>query len=88
MTTTITGSTSRSTVRNVSTPIATKLSSEKKINGKHYAFDERGVMTYQWTLTTTSDATTASNWLYLVIRRWCFVRPGAWFIAVTMVEHP
>ena len=37
---------------------------EKKINGKHYAFDERGVMTYQWTLTTTSDATTASNWLY------------------------
>ena len=37
---------------------------EKKINGKHYAFDNRGVMTYQWTLTTTSNASTASNWLY------------------------
>ena len=37
---------------------------EKKINGKHYAFDHRGVMTYEWTLTTTSDASTISNWLY------------------------
>ena len=37
---------------------------EKKINGKHYAFDNRGVMTYEWTLTTTSDASTISNWLY------------------------
>ena len=37
---------------------------EKKINGKHYAFDNRGVMTYEWTLTTTSNASTASNWLY------------------------
>ena len=37
---------------------------EKKINGKHYAFDNRGVMTYEWTLTTTSDAATISNWLY------------------------
>ena len=37
---------------------------EKKINGKHYAFDNRGVMTYEWTLTTTADASTISNWLY------------------------
>ena len=37
---------------------------EKKINDKHYAFDNRGVMTYEWTLTTTSDAATISNWLY------------------------
>ena len=37
---------------------------EKKINGKHYAFDNRGVMTYEWTLTTTSAAATISNWLY------------------------
>ena len=37
---------------------------EKKINGKHSAFDNRGVMTYEWTLTTTSDAATISNWLY------------------------
>ena len=37
---------------------------EKKINGKHYAFDARGVMTYTWTLKATADATTASNWLY------------------------
>ena len=37
---------------------------EKKINGKHYAFDNRGVMTYEWTLTTTFDASTISNWLY------------------------
>ena len=37
---------------------------EKKINGKHYAFDNRGVMTYTWTLKATANATTASNWLY------------------------
>ena len=37
---------------------------EKKINGKHYAFDYRGVMTYTWTLKATANATTASNWLY------------------------
>ena len=37
---------------------------EKKINGKYYGFDKRGVMTYEWTLTTTSDASTISNWLY------------------------
>ena len=37
---------------------------EKKINGKHYAFDNRGVMTYEWTLTTTANASTISNWLY------------------------
>ena len=37
---------------------------EKKINGKYYGFDERGVMTYEWTATTESDLTTISNWRY------------------------
>ena len=41
---------------------------EKKINGKYYGFDTRGVMTHEWTLTTTSNtsggAATVSNWRY------------------------
>ena len=37
---------------------------EKKINGKHYAFDNRGVMTYEWTAASTNDLTTISNWRY------------------------
>ena len=36
---------------------------EKKVNGKRYGFDERGVMTYQWTVTTGSGAT-SSDWKY------------------------
>ena len=41
---------------------------EKSINGKKYGFDYRGVMTYEWTLTTTNNtqtgAATASSWKY------------------------
>ena len=41
---------------------------EKTINGKKYGFDYRGVMTYEWTLTTTSNTlaatSTASSWKY------------------------
>ena len=37
---------------------------EKKLNGKYYGFDERGVMTYEWTATTESDLSTISNWRY------------------------
>ena len=41
---------------------------EKTINGKKYGFDYRGVMTYEWTLTTTNNtqvgAATASSWKY------------------------
>ena len=37
---------------------------EKKINGKYYGFDERGVMTYEWTAASTNDLTTISNWRY------------------------
>ena len=40
---------------------------EKKINGKYYGFDSRGVMTYEWTLATADTATNASatkNWRY------------------------
>ena len=37
---------------------------EKKINGKFYGFDKRGVMTYEWTATTESDLSTISNWRY------------------------
>ena len=36
---------------------------EKKVNGKRYAFDERGVMTYQWTVATNNGAS-ASDWKY------------------------
>ena len=37
---------------------------EKKINGKYYGFDKRGVMTYEWTATTESNTATISNWRY------------------------
>ena len=43
---------------------------EEKINGQRYGFDERGVMTYQWTLATdpdtgkTATAASTSNWRY------------------------
>ena len=38
---------------------------EKKINGKYYGFDNRGVMTYEWTIATgNGDGSTASNWRY------------------------
>ena len=37
---------------------------EKKLNGKYYGFDERGVMTYEWTAASTTDLTTISNWRY------------------------
>ena len=39
---------------------------EKKVNGKRYGFDERGVMTYQWTIASGTEATgaTSSDWKY------------------------
>ena len=39
---------------------------EKKINGKKYGFDNRGVMVYTWTVASTSTATqsSASSWKY------------------------
>jgi len=37
---------------------------EKKVNGKKYGFDERGVMVYEWTLASDSDPATSSNWKY------------------------
>ncbi|MGN0158501.1 MAG: hypothetical protein ACI39W_05100 [Brotaphodocola sp.] len=40
---------------------------EKKLNGKYYGFDYRGVMTYEWTLATTdtaSNSTASKNWRY------------------------
>ena len=35
----------------------------KKINGKKYGFDDRGVMTYEWTIATGSGAS-VSDWKY------------------------
>ena len=39
---------------------------EKKINGKYYGFDERGVMTYEWTVATNSTSTSSNikDWRY------------------------
>jgi len=37
---------------------------EKKVNGKKYGFDERGVMVYEWTLATDSIASVSSSWKY------------------------
>ncbi len=37
---------------------------EKKINGKKYAFDDRGVMVYEWGLETTSNASSSNSWKY------------------------
>ena len=39
---------------------------EKKINGKKYGFDDRGVMTYLWTIATNSstNGASASDWKY------------------------
>ena len=38
----------------------------KKINGKTYGFDDRGVMVYEWTLgtKTVASGSSASNWSY------------------------
>lgn len=37
---------------------------KKKINGKYYAFNEFGVMVYEWYQTTDANAQAASNWNY------------------------
>ena len=39
---------------------------DKKINGKHYRFDERGVMVYEWALASNgkASASSVSNWQY------------------------
>ena len=37
---------------------------KKKINGKYYGFDERGVMIYQWYQATESDMASPSSWNY------------------------
>lgn len=38
---------------------------EKKINGRRYGFDARGVMVYEWGLTASgSDGASASDWKY------------------------
>ncbi len=37
---------------------------EKKINGKYYRFDERGVMVYEWALASGSDGASVSDWMY------------------------
>ena len=39
---------------------------DKKINGKHYRFDERGVMVYEWALASgaTASSSSVSNWQY------------------------
>ena len=37
---------------------------EKKINGNKYGFDSRGVMVSQWTLTSGSNSSSASDWKY------------------------
>jgi len=48
------------------TKTATKEYDEKKVNGKKYAFDDRGVMVYEWGIETNSDAkaTSANSWKY------------------------
>ena len=37
---------------------------KKKINGKYYGFDKRGVMIYQWYRATESDMASPSSWNY------------------------
>ncbi len=37
---------------------------EVKINGKRYGFDYRGVMSYEWTLATNANTSSASSWKY------------------------
>ena len=39
---------------------------DKKLNGKHYRFDERGVMVYEWALASGAAASSSSvsNWQY------------------------
>ena len=39
---------------------------EVKINGKRYGFDDRGVMTYEWTIATEqgADTSSSSSWKY------------------------
>ena len=36
----------------------------KKVNGKRYGFDERGVMVYQWNVASDSETASPQNWSY------------------------
>ena len=36
----------------------------KKVNGKRYGFDERGVMVYQWNVASDSETASPDNWSY------------------------
>lgn len=36
----------------------------KKINGKRYTFDERGVMVYEWVLASGANGASAADWKY------------------------
>ncbi len=37
---------------------------EKKINGRRYGFDERGVMVYEWTVASQATMASTSTWKY------------------------
>ncbi|MGN0158505.1 MAG: N-acetylmuramoyl-L-alanine amidase family protein, partial [Brotaphodocola sp.] len=37
---------------------------EKKLNGKYYRFDERGVMVYEWALASGADGASVNDWMY------------------------
>ena len=41
-----------------------KVVKDKNINGKKYAFDDRGVMVYEWTIASTATAASAAAWQY------------------------
>ena len=60
---------------------------EKKINGKKYGFDNRGVMVYEWTLTTAGDTASTSSWKYFSNPEDGARKTKGWFKVVAPIDE-
>ena len=59
---------------------------EKKINGKKYGFDARGVMVYEWTVTTEGDLASTSSWKYFSNPEDGARKTKGWFKVVAPID--
>ena len=55
---------------------------EKTINSKKYGFDDRGVMVYEWTVSTGSNTASASSWKYFSSKEDGARKTKGWFKVV------
>ncbi len=59
---------------------------EKKINGKRYGFDGRGVMTYEWTVASTATTSSTEAWKYFSDPEDGARKTKGWFKVVAPTE--